>query len=70
MSKLDDLNALMVEIGSGLDNIANDITMLMGQINPTGGLTEAEANEALASLTAIRDRVQGIADRTPDAPLA
>ena len=67
MGKIDDLNTVLDEVkaaqadqATALANIANDLDTLIAQAQ--GGVTPADADAFLASLTGVRDTARAAAD--------
>jgi flagellar motility protein MotE (MotC chaperone) len=58
----------LAEVNTALDNIGDDITRLTDQIGNSGGLNEADAQEALNELRALGQRAKDLAARTPETP--
>lgn len=56
----------LAEVSTALTNIGDDITRLTDQISNSGGLNEADAQEALTELRALGDRARDLAARTPE----
>jgi len=72
MATLDELNAALTTISSEVDKVSADTDNLIAQLAniPTGGLTpeqQASIDAAVASATAIADRLKAIDDKVPDA---
>ena len=71
MSTLEELNAVLASISSEVDKVSADTDNLLAQLAgiPTGGLTpeqQAAIDSAVASATAISDRLKAIDDKVPD----
>lgn len=72
MATLDELNAALTTISSEVDKVSADTDSLLAKLAsiPTGGLTpeqQAAIDSAVASATAIADRLKAIDDKVPDA---
>ena len=72
MATLDELNAALATISAEVDKVAADTDNLLAQLAsiPPGGLTpeqQAAIDSAVASATAIADRLKAIDDKVPDA---
>lgn len=68
MAKVDDLKAELVAANEVTNEIAADIADLVERTK--GGLSEAEANEVATQLTALKDRLAGVAAvHTPGSPV-
>ena len=72
MSTLDELTAVLGEIGTEVDKVSADTDNLLAQLAniPTGGLTpeqQAAIDSAVVSATSIRDRLANIDNKVPDA---
>lgn len=71
MASLDELNAAFTAISSAVDKVSADTDNLLAQLAniPTSGLTpeqQAAIDSAVASATAIADRLKAIDDKVPD----
>jgi uncharacterized coiled-coil protein SlyX len=71
MATLEELNAALATISSEVDKVSADTDNLLAQLAaiPTGGLTpeqQAAIDSAVASATAIADRLKTIDDKVPD----
>lgn len=71
MSTLEELTGLIAEIGTEVGKVSADTDNLLDQLSkiPPGGLTpeqQAAIDSAVASATAIRDRLKAIDDKVPD----
>lgn len=72
MATLDELTAVLGEIGGEVDKVSADTDNLLAQLAniPQGGLTpeqQAAIDSAVASATSIRDRLKSLDDKVPDA---
>jgi uncharacterized coiled-coil protein SlyX len=72
MATLEELNAAFATISSAVDKVSADTDNLLAQLAsiPPGGLTpeqQAAIDSAVASATAIADRLKAIDDKVPDA---
>jgi len=72
MATLEELNAALSAISPLLEKISADTDNLLDQLAniPTGGLTpeqQAAIDSAVASATAIADRLKAIDDKVPEA---
>lgn len=72
MATLDELNAALGTISSEVDKVSTDTDKLIAQLAsiPPGGLTpeqQAAIDSAVASATAIAERLKAIDDKVPDA---
>jgi uncharacterized coiled-coil protein SlyX len=72
MATLEELNATFATISSAVDKVSADTENLLAQLAaiPPGGLTpeqQAAIDQAVASATAIADRLKAIDDKVPDA---
>lgn len=65
MSQFDDLKAALASAQTSLDGITADIQALKDAIKP--GMTEAEANEAVALVTALQGRLAALDLENPAA---
>lgn len=65
MATKEQFQAALAEMSTGLDNIAADIQRLTDQLQ-TGNLSEAEETEVFTQLRAVADRINQIADVTPE----
>lgn len=75
MSTLEQLTGLLTEIGAEVDKVSADTDNLLAQLAaiPTPGMTpeqQAAVDAAVASATAIRDRLSALDTKVPDAPSA
>lgn len=73
MSTLEELTGLLTEIGTEVDKVSADTDNLLAQLAaiPPGGLTpeqQAALDAAVASATAIRDRMAALDAKVPEAP--
>jgi uncharacterized coiled-coil protein SlyX len=71
MATLEELNAAFATISSAVDKVSADTENLLAQLAaiPPGGLTpeqQAAIDQAVASATAIADRLKAIDDKVPD----
>jgi hypothetical protein len=71
MATLEELNATFATISSAVDKVSADTENLLAQLAaiPPGGLTpeqQAAIDQAVASATAIADRLKAIDDKVPD----
>jgi hypothetical protein len=60
MAKVDELLQELVEANTVTNEIARDLDALIARLN-TPGLSEAEADEVKAKITALKDRLTGVA---------
>ncbi len=72
MATLEQLNEAFTAISSAVDKVSADTDNLLAQLAsiPPGGLTpeqQAAIDSAVASATAIADRLKAIDDKVPDA---
>ncbi len=72
MATLDELTAVLGEIGGEVDKVSADTDNLLAQLAniPVGGLTpeqQAAIDSAVSSATSIRDRLKALDDKVPDA---
>jgi len=72
MATLEELNAALATISSEVDKVSADTDNLLAKLAqiPTGGLTpeqQAAIDSAVASATAIADRLKALDDKVPDA---
>lgn len=72
MSTLEELTGLLTEIGNEVGKISADTDNLLDQLSkiPTPGMTpeqQAAVDAAVASATAIRDRLKALDDKVPEA---
>jgi uncharacterized coiled-coil protein SlyX len=72
MATLEELNLALATISSEVDKVSADTDNLLSKLAniPTGGLTpeqQAAIDSAVASATAIADRLKSIDDKVPDA---
>jgi|SRR6187399_1417707 len=72
MATLEQLNEALATISTEVDKVSADTNNLLAQLAniPTGGLTpeqQAAIDSAVASATAIADRLKTIDDKVPDA---
>jgi len=72
MATLEELTAALATISTEVDKVSADTDNLLAQLAniPTGGLTpeqQAAIDSAVASATAIADRLKAIDDKVPDA---
>ena len=72
MSTLEELTGVIATISSEVDKVSADTDALLAKLAniPTGGLTpeqQAAIDSAVASATAIADRLKAIDDKVPDA---
>lgn len=75
MDGLEELNGLLTEIGTEVGKVSDDTDKLLAELAaiPTPGMTpeqQAAVAAAVASATAIRDRLKALDDKVPDAPPA
>lgn len=71
MATLEELNSAFAAISSAVDKVSADTDNLLAQLAsiPPGGLTpeqQAAIDSAVASATAIADRLKAIDDKVPD----
>jgi len=72
MATLEELTAVLGTISSEVDKVSADTDNLLAQLAniPTGGLTKEQQDaidSAVASATAIADRLKTIDDKVPEA---
>ena len=71
MATLDELNAALTAISAEVDKVSADTDNLLAQLAaiPTPGMTpeqQAAVDAAVASATAIRDRLKALDDKVPE----